>query len=181
MLEEHLIVLQIVITGFTAVEFIVQIVLFNNLFLNFCGVSKLLCLIFQLLNYLHEVKLVIKILALLLMIINVLEVILIFIQSSINISFINKIVISVYTNLFFLIILYINYKYIYKEPRHKIKVSKIPDSQHLDLTCNICLETIDRSNIHQTNCKHMFHVKCIDEWLNNNDKNNCPSCRSDIP
>ena len=42
--------------------------------------------------------------------------------------------------------------------------------------CPICLESL--SNV-ITNCNHLFHNKCIDEWIEN-DRDTCPLCRSKL-
>ena len=42
-------------------------------------------------------------------------------------------------------------------------------------TCVICLEAIPHNDFFQTECEHIFHYSCIDNWLKN--KNSCPCCR----
>lgn len=44
--------------------------------------------------------------------------------------------------------------------------------------CSICLLKL-KKNEKSLNCNHMFHTKCIDEWISNN--NTCPLCREIIP
>lgn len=45
--------------------------------------------------------------------------------------------------------------------------------------CSICLETFDDAEIiQQLECKHVFHPKCIGEWLSTNET--CPLCRGQI-
>ena len=46
--------------------------------------------------------------------------------------------------------------------------------------CSICLEPINENDIVREikKCKHSFHIKCIDEWFQNNIK--CPNCNQDI-
>jgi hypothetical protein len=51
------------------------------------------------------------------------------------------------------------------------------------ITCSICIDEIDikdDKNIKTLNCsnKHIFHIICIDNWLNIN--NICPLCREEI-
>ena len=42
--------------------------------------------------------------------------------------------------------------------------------------CAICLEMFEEDeNIIQLNCNHIFHLHCIDDWLQR--KENCPVCR----
>jgi len=45
--------------------------------------------------------------------------------------------------------------------------------------CNICLEKLKFDNNYPRchECKHIFHFKCLNEWLGN-DKDSCPHCRS---
>jgi len=46
--------------------------------------------------------------------------------------------------------------------------------------CSICLEVINENDVVREikKCKHSFHVKCVDEWFQNNIK--CPNCNQDI-
>ena len=56
-----------------------------------------------------------------------------------------------------------------------------------DTTCYICLEDCidyidytENKNVEEWKvlyCKHIFHSKCIDEWLINCENNTCPTCR----
>lgn len=43
--------------------------------------------------------------------------------------------------------------------------------------CSICLEVGNKKFV-KTNCGHIFHKSCIDEW--NLRSNNCPMCRKDL-
>ena len=42
--------------------------------------------------------------------------------------------------------------------------------------CSICLNKLD-SDIHKTDCNHIYHRKCYEEWLNYDTR--CPLCRTD--
>ncbi len=42
------------------------------------------------------------------------------------------------------------------------------------MTCSICLEEI-RNDSKELSCKHVFHDKCITEWLKK--AHTCPTCR----
>jgi hypothetical protein len=42
--------------------------------------------------------------------------------------------------------------------------------------CDICCEIIDNEN--KLKCGHIFHKKCIDEWIHHS--NTCPLCRREI-
>jgi hypothetical protein len=46
------------------------------------------------------------------------------------------------------------------------------------ITCSICLLEL-KKNDKTLDCQHIFHKKCIDEWISNN--NTCPLCRKIIP
>ncbi|XP_049782484.1 uncharacterized protein LOC126184158 [Schistocerca cancellata] len=46
-----------------------------------------------------------------------------------------------------------------------------------DTECSICLIADDGLFV-KTKCKHVFHKKCVDIWLRENDT--CPMCRSNI-
>tara|TARA_B100000035_G_C20995374_1_gene552210 strand:- start:804 stop:1184 length:381 start_codon:yes stop_codon:yes gene_type:complete len=46
--------------------------------------------------------------------------------------------------------------------------------------CSICLESFNLNDkIFNLNCGHIFHKKCLKEWINK-DKNECPLCRNII-
>lgn len=44
--------------------------------------------------------------------------------------------------------------------------------------CLICYEPCVFPSIKQLECHHIFHIKCIDKWLQKNP--NCPLCRKHI-
>ena len=49
-----------------------------------------------------------------------------------------------------------------------------------NIICSICLEDysdIDKK-ISKTKCKHIFHKKCLNNWIKEN--NTCPECRAKI-
>ena len=48
--------------------------------------------------------------------------------------------------------------------------------------CSICLEEFNKkSKVSITSCKHVFHYKCIYDWLYKNIKNpKCPNCNHEI-
>jgi hypothetical protein len=44
--------------------------------------------------------------------------------------------------------------------------------------CSICLENfIINDQVNKLSCNHIFHKKCLDSWIHNN---NCPLCRKII-
>jgi len=51
------------------------------------------------------------------------------------------------------------------------------------IKCSICLDSI-RSDIHITNCGHIFHEKCINSWkdeqFNRDTDFKCPDCRCEL-
>ncbi|KDP21055.1 hypothetical protein JCGZ_21526 [Jatropha curcas] len=61
---------------------------------------------------------------------------------------------------------------------------KLSDQKQLDrgeareTECSVCLGTVVESAMVRVlpNCKHMFHVECIDTWLGSN--TTCPICRT---
>lgn len=68
----------------------------------------------------------------------------------------------------FVIYMYINnfYKHVIVCPKHVPKESGV---------CTICLE--DACNV-PLECGHVFHKKCINTWLEENDT--CPNCRMEL-
>ena len=50
----------------------------------------------------------------------------------------------------------------------------------VDQTCCICLEDFAaRDEVLNLQCSHMFHAKCIFQWINK-EKNKCPLCNTEI-
>lgn len=47
-----------------------------------------------------------------------------------------------------------------------------------ELTCVVCLDTIDDANRHFLPCTHCFHDKCIKRWIKK--KRVCPTCKISI-
>jgi len=46
--------------------------------------------------------------------------------------------------------------------------------------CSICLQNLNIGNLIKTNCGHFFHHTCLASWINNQNRNTCPICRSVI-
>ena len=90
---------------------------------------------------------------------------------------------------------YIRYKYnqtIYHDPlliendNNSYNYNKIIIKENFDNdNCSICLENLyseenleSNNDIIELKCKHMFHKKCLDPWVNEHKK--CPLCKCDI-
>ena len=87
---------------------------------------------------------------------------------------------------------YIRYKYnqiIYHEPlliENNYNYNKIIIKDNFDNdNCSICLENLyseedleSNNDIIELKCKHMYHKKCVDPWINEHKK--CPLCKCDI-
>jgi len=58
------------------------------------------------------------------------------------------------------------------------KISKNDTS----ITCSICLELLKEGLYKRVlSCSHVFHKKCIDKWIKNNNYDcSCPLCRKNI-
>ena len=54
-----------------------------------------------------------------------------------------------------------------------------------DFECAICLNSITSRECSQIRCKHIYHTKCIDNWIKTCVEKNtlitCPQCRSLLP
>ncbi len=50
------------------------------------------------------------------------------------------------------------------------------------MKCTICMQAMSRMQfVYLTKCNHIFHKKCLTEWLTNKcEKPVCPMCRADI-
>ena len=47
------------------------------------------------------------------------------------------------------------------------------------MECAVCLETLRfRQHCRELKCKHIFHKKCIDQWLKRDAR--CPTCRTSV-
>ena len=50
-----------------------------------------------------------------------------------------------------------------------------------EITCGVCLDEVNSSEICQVNCSHPFHLHCILQWMQEiNARNKCPMCRTTI-
>ena len=58
-----------------------------------------------------------------------------------------------------------------------IELEVIDKSKKFDGDCCICLKKIDTDET-ITNCKHYFHKKCLNQWIEYN--NICPVCRKEL-
>ena len=46
--------------------------------------------------------------------------------------------------------------------------------------CSICVEPLNNSFAIKLNCDHIFHDKCLQEWLKKSKNKDCPLCRMKI-
>ena len=64
------------------------------------------------------------------------------------------------------------------------ELNKIPSLKYSEISnecieCPICLDTIEQEHIvRNLKCKHIYHIKCIDEYLLNYNYK-CPTCRTE--
>lgn len=65
----------------------------------------------------------------------------------------------------------------FQEINEKTSLDIHTNSTEEPVVCVICHQNLDDNTIiRQINhCSHLFHVHCIDQWLNSH--NNCPTCR----
>ncbi|XP_031117077.1 NEP1-interacting protein-like 1 [Ipomoea triloba] len=69
---------------------------------------------------------------------------------------------------------------IQKLPKYRFQHSAKMCRNFEDITCAICLQDFDGGEYVRMlpNCRHSFHLPCIDEWLVRH--GNCPVCRTDV-
>jgi hypothetical protein len=46
--------------------------------------------------------------------------------------------------------------------------------------CSICVETLNDNIAIKLKCNHIFHHKCLKEWLDKSKNKDCPLCRMKI-
>ena len=49
--------------------------------------------------------------------------------------------------------------------------------QERDLTCVICLESVNKGPVKRLECEHVYHAACIDKWFDACDEMRCPTCQ----
>ena len=61
-----------------------------------------------------------------------------------------------------------------------LEIKSEEEEEKEEMVCVICHNVIEPKTIYRkiNNCQHCFHVKCIDEWLNEN--STCPTCRIEL-
>ncbi|XVF25699.1 hypothetical protein REPUB_Repub13aG0236100 [Reevesia pubescens] len=61
---------------------------------------------------------------------------------------------------------------------YKLTTGQVDDNDDEPIECSVCLGTITEESTVRLlpNCKHMFHVECIDKWLGSH--TTCPICRT---
>lgn len=68
--------------------------------------------------------------------------------------------------------------YIIRNKRFDIPYYSININSDNGLECSICLEKFDSNCIALYSCDHIYHEKCIREWIKKSRL--CPLCRSNI-
>lgn len=72
----------------------------------------------------------------------------------------------------------INNFYINKNINRALKISKVEKVKiNGKKECCICLDA-GSSKFMKLNCEHLFHEKCIKQWIRQN--NSCPICRNTV-
>lgn len=67
-----------------------------------------------------------------------------------------------------------------KEELNKIPLSNFSEIKTDEKECSICLDEFESKDpIRMISCHHLFHSKCIDKWLSENNYK-CPICRHKI-
>ncbi|XWS35317.1 hypothetical protein CRYUN_Cryun21dG0115500 [Craigia yunnanensis] len=64
-------------------------------------------------------------------------------------------------------------------------VSEMPKVDNATGSCSICIQSLSESvselgDAKQVSCGHVYHEKCITDWLLTGRSSSCPMCRSDI-
>lgn len=54
----------------------------------------------------------------------------------------------------------------------------LEESKKIDNNCSICFEKLSDDILGITSCNHIYHHKCIREWISNS--KSCPLCRKSI-
>lgn len=58
-----------------------------------------------------------------------------------------------------------------------LMTSTVSNSEGIDF-CVICQDDIFLDLVRKLSCKHIYHLKCIDNWFLNN--SNCPTCKREF-
>jgi hypothetical protein len=66
-----------------------------------------------------------------------------------------------------------------------LKIDKYYKCKLENVYCSICCENVKSNEfLRKLPCKHKFHKKCVDKWLNNllkkSENTSCPLCRKNI-
>jgi len=59
-----------------------------------------------------------------------------------------------------------------KKYGHKINLES-------NIQCSICIDSVEKDKFCYEKCNHVFHKKCLREWLKQN--KTCPNCRKEYP
>lgn len=69
--------------------------------------------------------------------------------------------------------------FLIKNRRFDMPYSYVSYFECESIECSICLDKLDKKNtVSLDNCNHMYHDKCIREWLKKSRL--CPLCRSNV-
>lgn len=65
-----------------------------------------------------------------------------------------------------------------KRSRKRSRKSRRRSRRRSKGVCPICMDDLDKKEVITTKCKHKFHKKCLETWLERS--RFCPLCRRDI-
>lgn len=70
------------------------------------------------------------------------------------------------------------------QPENEIEMARtsLKTAQSTSDLCPVCLDTLDGAIVHPPNCDHVFHVACIEQWLETNARRSllCPTCAASM-
>lgn len=77
----------------------------------------------------------------------------------------------------------INNYYFKKYKNLKFKKKKKYNDKMNEKICTICIEEFkEKENIFQLKCNHIYHINCIDDWIDTKGESEvkCPNCNENI-
>ena len=70
---------------------------------------------------------------------------------------------------------------LYKKPTDMLQQYKRIKKAEENNICSICLQCFKENEYkREVICKHNFHKKCIDKWINKYNNFSCPTCRCNL-